>query len=81
MTNNEVIKVLIPTIVHNKGSHQQNRYGFSCTGLHCIECPFEEDNTLLCTHNIARFFASINLQNFDQLDINAYKQSNPEWFI
>lgn len=81
MTTTEVIKVLIPTIVRNKGKHQQNEVsGFSCTGLICIGCPFEEDNTS-CTHNITRFLTSINLQNFDQLDVNSYKQSNPEWFI
>lgn len=80
MTTNEVIKVLIPTIIRNKEKHQQNRFGFNCGGLHCIGCPFQEDDTL-CTHNITRFLTRINLQNFDQLDINSYKQSNPEWFI
>lgn len=80
MTTNEVIKVLIPTIVRNKEKHQQNKFGFNCTGLSCTGCPFEADDTL-CTHNITRFLTRINLQNFDQLDINSYKQSNPEWFI
>lgn len=80
MTTNEVIKVLIPTIVRNKGMHQQNNFGFNCAELDCIECSFKEDDTL-CTHNITKFLTRISLQNFDQLDIDSYKQSNPEWFI
>lgn len=81
MTTTEVIKVLIPTIVHNKGMHQQDGLsGFACTGLDCTKCPFQKDNAS-CIDNIVTFLTRINLQNFDQLDINSYKQSNPEWFI